>query len=65
MHGLRNGESSASTRTSAPRRLTSQLGDVSDDDPSHYFGFVSEIHVEKYVNGEDADEAPGTRARSR
>ncbi len=38
---------------------TSQVGDVSDDDPSHYFGFISEIHVEKYVNGEDADEAPG------
>jgi hypothetical protein len=38
---------------------TSQVGNVSDDDPSHYFGFVSEIHVEKYVNGDDADTAPG------
>ena len=43
----------------ATATATSQVGDVSATDPSHYFGFVSEIHVEKFVNGEDADTAPG------
>jgi uncharacterized repeat protein (TIGR01451 family) len=37
----------------------SNLGEVTDDDPSNYFGFVSEIAVEKFVNGDDADAAPG------
>jgi uncharacterized repeat protein (TIGR01451 family) len=32
---------------------------VSDTDPSHYFGFVSAIDVEKSTNGQDADAAPG------
>ena len=32
---------------------------VSDDDPSHYFGSVSEIHIEKSTNGRDADDPPG------
>ena len=30
-----------------------------DTDPSHYFGSVSRIDVEKATNGEDADAAPG------
>ncbi len=38
---------------------TSGGGPVSDTDPSHYFGFVSQIDVEKFVNGDDADTAPG------
>ena len=38
---------------------SSSVGSVSESDPSHYFGFVSEIHVEKFVNGNDADTAPG------
>ena len=33
--------------------------EVSDEDPSHYFGSVSEIHVEKLTNGVDADEPIG------
>ena len=32
---------------------------VTDDDPSHHFGTVVEIDLEKFVNGEDADEPPG------
>jgi uncharacterized repeat protein (TIGR01451 family) len=32
---------------------------VDDSDPSHYFGSVSKIDVEKYVNDADADDAPG------
>jgi uncharacterized repeat protein (TIGR01451 family) len=38
---------------------TGPTGDVSDEDPSHYFGAVSEIDIEKFVNGQDADESPG------
>jgi uncharacterized repeat protein (TIGR01451 family) len=38
---------------------SSPTGEVSDDDPSHYFGAVSEIDIEKYVNGQDADRRPG------
>jgi len=34
-------------------------GTVADSDPSHYFGSVSEIHVEKLVDGVDADDPPG------
>ncbi len=35
--------------------------DVSDDDPSHYFGTVSgaAVIIEKSTNGDNADEAPG------
>ncbi|MEF3404910.1 DUF7507 domain-containing protein [Agromyces sp. CCNWLW203] len=33
--------------------------EVTDDDPSHYFGVASAIDIEKATNGEDADEAPG------
>ena len=42
---------------------TSGGGPVSDTDPSHYFGFVSQIDVEKFVNGDDADTAPGLELR--
>jgi hypothetical protein len=33
--------------------------DVSDSDPSHYVGIVSEIAIEKATNGEDADTPTG------
>ena len=39
---------------------TSSGADVSDDDPSHYFGSQNaRIDVETAVNGDDADTAPG------
>ncbi len=35
------------------------LPDVADQDPSHHYGVVSVIHLEKSTNGEDADTGPG------
>ena len=32
---------------------------VTDSDPSHYFGFVGQINVEKATNGQDADTPTG------
>ena len=32
---------------------------VDDTDPSHYFGTVSAVDIEKSTNGQDADAAPG------
>jgi hypothetical protein len=34
---------------------------VTDSDPSHYFGFVSQIDITKFVNGEDANTSPGVQ----
>jgi uncharacterized repeat protein (TIGR01451 family) len=36
---------------------------VDDTDPSHYFGAVSSLHVEKLTNGVDADDPTGPRVR--
>ena len=33
--------------------------EVMDTDPSHYFGMILSIDIEKSTNGEDADSAPG------
>ncbi len=34
-------------------------GNVTNDDPSHYYGIAPKIDIEKYTNGKDSDEAPG------
>ncbi len=49
-------------RTSAPwMRFDVLEQPVTDKDPSHYFGAVPAIDVEKATNGQDADAAPGPR----
>ena len=35
------------------------LGPVTDEDPSHYFGMLILVDIEKSTNGDDADEPPG------
>lgn len=32
---------------------------VTDTDPAHYYGAAGEISIEKFVEGDDADDAPG------
>ncbi|NPA51206.1 MAG: hypothetical protein GXO02_06220 [Epsilonproteobacteria bacterium] len=32
---------------------------ITDNDPSHYFGEIAKIDLEKYTNNEDADNPPG------
>jgi len=39
--------------------VTTPVYDVNDSDPSHYFGVNASIDIEKYTNGEDADEITG------
>jgi uncharacterized repeat protein (TIGR01451 family) len=34
---------------------------LTDSDPSHYFGVVSDINIIEFVNGEDANEPPGVQ----
>ncbi len=36
-------------------------GNVTNDDPSHYFGANPKIDLEKYTNGKDSDTAPGEK----
>jgi uncharacterized repeat protein (TIGR01451 family) len=33
--------------------------EVTDDDPSHYFGSISKIRIKKFTNGHDANDPPG------
>ncbi|MBT8197970.1 MAG: hypothetical protein KJO84_05655, partial [Acidimicrobiia bacterium] len=47
------------TATPVDDSLTPVADDVSDEDPSHYTGFTLGIDLEKFVNGFDADVAPG------
>ncbi|RTZ94981.1 MAG: hypothetical protein DSY90_14575, partial [Deltaproteobacteria bacterium] len=38
--------------------------DVTDTDLSHYYGSSGSIHIEKYTNGEDADQGDGPKIKT-
>lgn len=48
------------TNSATVKALGPDLREVSDNDPSNYFGAVSSLVVEKSTNGDDADLAPGS-----
>ena len=52
----RRGQYANTADATALDRLENTL---KDSDPSHYFGAVPKIHLEKFTNGDNADRAPG------
>ena len=55
----RGSRPSASTRTPRPPPAPTEPRLVTDTDPSHYYGFVSSIDLQKSTNGQDADTPTG------